>query len=481
MSVTAGGHRRAIVALAWPVYVELLAGVVAGIIDVAWVAHLGPAPTAAVALATNLENLVLGLVLIAGAGTTVLIAARPAADGRRAAMRGGAVLSAVITVVVVAGGLAFRGPVVGMFFGPGDARRDALGYLAISVPGLAVYFGQLMVDAVFKGLGDTRTPMRLAMGANALILVLDPTLIYGLGFGVRGAAMATVTGRAAMLAVAGVLVRRRIGHDEAAEVHTVAARPASPAQPAVAALSASSAQPAVAARSGGGSIAVLEAPAVTAALPRRAATATARGLAASALEVARAGAPLGTDFLVRMAGATALAGVVAGFGVTAVAAYGIGTKAMYFASMAFYAVRQAATIHSARSAPDSAHRITTAVIGVGAVVGAVAAVGYAGAAPWIMAAFTGRAEVVAVGVVFLRWLALYLLPISVVISLSGALAAGRGGNRLLPVTAGGTVVLVVLAHLLAGPFGLPGVWAAMVASAALQCAALLVLLRGQRR
>ncbi|MEY9908801.1 Na+-driven multidrug efflux pump [Catenulispora sp. MAP12-49] len=481
MSVTAGGHRRAIVALAWPVYVELLAGVVAGIIDVAWVAHLGPAPTAAVALATNLENLVLGLVLIAGAGTTVLIAARPAADGRRAAMRGGAVLSAVITVVVVAGGLAFRGPVVGMFFGPGDARRDALGYLAISVPGLAVYFGQLMVDAVFKGLGDTRTPMRLAMGANALILVLDPTLIYGLGFGVRGAAMATVTGRAAMLAVSGVLVRRRIGHDEAAEVHTVAARPASPAQPAVAALSASSAQPAVAARSGGGSIAVLEAPAVTAALPRRAATATARGLAASALEVARAGAPLGTDFLVRMAGATALAGAVAGFGVTAVAAYGIGTKAMYFASMAFYAVRQAATIHSARSAPDSAHRITTAVIGVGAVVGAVAAVGYAGAAPWIMAAFTGRAEVVAVGVVFLRWLALYLLPISVVISLSGALAAGRGGNRLLPVTAGGTVVLVVLAHLLAGPFGLPGVWAAMVASAALQCAALLVLLRGQRR
>ncbi|MEY9893936.1 Na+-driven multidrug efflux pump, partial [Catenulispora sp. MAP5-51] len=248
MSVTAGGHRRAIVALAWPVYVELLAGVVAGIIDVAWVAHLGPAPTAAVALATNLENLVLGLVLIAGAGTTVLIAARPAADGRRAAMRGGAALSAIITVVVVGGGLAFRGPVVGMFFGPGDARRDALGYLAISVPGLAVYFGQLMVDAVFKGLGDTRTPMRLAMGANALILVLDPTLIYGLGFGVRGAAMATVTGRAAMLAVAGVLVRRRIGHDEAAEVHTVAARPASPAQPAVAAQPASPAQPAVAAQ-----------------------------------------------------------------------------------------------------------------------------------------------------------------------------------------------------------------------------------------
>lgn len=202
-------------------------------------------------------------------------------------------------------------------------------------------------------------------------------------------------------------------------------------------------------------------------------------LTRSAPDVARTGAPLGIDFLVRMAGATALAGVVASFGVTAVAAYGIGTKAMYFASMAFYAVRQAATVHSARNAPD--RRIGMAAVAVGGALGLVAALVYAGAAPWIMAAFTGRADVIAVGVVFLRWLAVYLVPTSMVISLSGALAAGQGGNRLLPVTVGGTVVLVVLAHVLAGPFGLAGVWAAMVGSATLQCVALLLLLRGQRR
>ncbi|MFD0632877.1 hypothetical protein ACFQ9X_16115 [Catenulispora yoronensis] len=66
------------------------------------------------------------------------------------------------------------------------------------------------------------------------------------------------------------------------------------------------------------------------------------------------------------------------------------------------------------------------------------------------------------------------------ISLSGVLAAGRGargGNRLLLVTVAGTAALVGLAHVLSGPFGLAGVWAAMVGGAALQCAALLVLLR----
>ncbi|MEZ0112709.1 Na+-driven multidrug efflux pump [Catenulispora sp. EB89] len=609
MSIGTAGHRRAIVALAWPVYVELLAGVVAGIIDVAWVAHLGPAPTAAVALATNLENLVLGLVYIAGAGTTMLVAARATAEGRRAAIRGGAALSAVITTAVVGAGLAFRGQVVGLFFGTGegDARRAALGYLAISIPGLAVYFGQIMVDAVFKGLGDTRTPMRLAMGANALILVLDPTLIYGLGLGVRGAAIATVTGRAAMLAVAAVVVRRRVVESQPAQNPTTmpartlpnsdiassangAAPTAAPVTkraqvtlreaadpvlatsakaplasglassadklPQVALLEVAAATSAKAPQATDVAssaaelpqVALLETTAPTSAkapqatdvassadklpqvalletaaptstktplatdvagsagklrpvvlleavdresasplgspaialsqlsasaLPR---PATLRDLAYSALEVARAGAPLGTDFIVRMAGATALAGVVATFGVAAVAAYGIGTKAMYFASMAFYAVRQAATIHSARSAPD--RRIGSAVLGVGAVLGLGAAVVYAAAAPWIMAAFTARPDVAAVGVVFLRWLALYLVPTSVVIGLSGVLAAGRGGRRLLPVTVFGTVLAVVLAHVLSGPFSLAGVWAAMASSAALQCAALLVLLRG---
>lgn len=322
--------------------------------------------------------------------------------------------------------------------------------------------------------------------------MLDPTLIYGFGLGVRGAAIATVTGRAAMLAVAAALVRRRAAPDQLTHDHSsntaANSRPAAalslaapkPAMPAAGpgnsprAMQAAVPDPDVA-MTGGAAIAVLEAP-ILPPLPRR-------DLIRSALDVARAGTPLGIDFLVRMAGATALAGVVAGFGVTAVAAYGIGTKAMYFASMAFYAVRQAATIHSARNAPH--RRIGMAAVAVGGALVLVAGVLYAGAAPWIMAAFTGRAEVIAVGVVFLRWLAVYLVPTSMVISLSGALAAGRGGNRLLPVTVGGTVVLVLLAYVLAGPFGLAGVWAAMAGSATLQCAALLLLLllllRGQRR
>ncbi|WP_343244902.1 MATE family efflux transporter, partial [Streptomyces sp. SID14478] len=85
-------HRRTLVGLARPVYFSLLASVAAGIINTVWVARLGGDAVAAVAVATNVENVLLGVALVFGSGTTVLVAhARGAADpgAVRAAVRGG--------------------------------------------------------------------------------------------------------------------------------------------------------------------------------------------------------------------------------------------------------------------------------------------------------------------------------------------------------------------------------------------------------
>lgn len=48
------------------------------------------------------------------------------------------------------------------------------------------------VQGVFRGLGDARTPLAATLGCNALNLALDPLLIFALGWGVAGAAQATV-------------------------------------------------------------------------------------------------------------------------------------------------------------------------------------------------------------------------------------------------------------------------------------------------
>lgn len=290
-------HRRQLIALAHQVYLSLLASVAAGIINTVWVSRLGGPAVAAVAVATNTENVLLGVALVFASGTTVLVAhARGArnAGAVRSAVRGGWALCAVVTPVVVAAGLLLREPLARLVLGgDGAALPLATAYFAVSLPGVAVFFAQQLVDGILKGTGDTRTPMRLALLANGLILAADPLLIHL--DGVRGAAASTVLCRCAALAVGLVALRRN------ALLRTARAIPA--AEP------------------------------VPAALRRTLTT----------------GLPMSADFTVRQTGALVLVAIVARIGVTAVAAYAIAYKVMYVATMAFYAVRQAASIHTAHT------------------------------------------------------------------------------------------------------------------------------------
>ncbi|WP_318211280.1 MULTISPECIES: MATE family efflux transporter [unclassified Streptomyces] len=455
-------HRRTLVRLARPVYLELLAGVAAGVINVIWVARLGGDAVAAVAVATNVENLLLGVVLVAGSGTTVLVARARGADDPaavRAAVRGGAALCALLVPPVAVAGYLLREPLAALLLGGQDHPAHALAtaYFAVSLPGTAVFFAITVLDGILKGAGDTRTPMRLAFLANGLILVLDPLLIQA--YGVRGAALATVTGRVVALSV-GLLVLRR---------HPLlrAARAVRPTERTAAAL-------------------------------RR---------------TAGTGLPMGVDFAVRMAGALALVSVVARLGVTEMAAYGIATKAMYVATMAFYAVRQAAAIHSAHllgsaegagpgagpgsdRSPGSGQAPAQAVglarrldaglgerraVGrqallLGGSLGAGSAVLlFLGAGP-VMRIFGAEPEVAEAGALFLRCLGPHLLFMGGFIALAGVFEGTGGSPYLARITSAGVLVQLPLAHGLSG-LGLPGICLAMALATAAQCAALGLLYR----
>ncbi|MFF7067592.1 MATE family efflux transporter [Streptomyces pseudovenezuelae] len=421
-------HRKQLVALAHPVYLGLLASVAAGIINTVWVSRLGGSAVAAVAVATNTENVLLGVALVFGSGTTVLVAhARGARDpgGVRAAVRGGVALWALVTPVVAVGGFLLREPLARLVLDGGPAVSLATAYFAVSLPGITVFFAQQLVDGILKGAGDTRTPMRLALLANGLILVCDPFLIQA--YGVRGAAASTVLCRAVALGT-GLLVLRRN-----ALLRSCAGAPAG----------------------------------------------------VSPRGTLRTGLPMAADFTVRQGGALVLVAIVARLGVTAVAAYAIAYKVMYVATMAFYAVRQAASIHTAqlRGAGRDARRVVgrEAVLVSGAV-GLAAAVLLLVTAPWIMAAFGAGPEVAHDGVLFLRCVGPYLLLMACFIALGGVFEGSGGAPALLKVTLLGTAVQLALAYACTG-LGLPGVCLALALAMALQCGIALLLLRraGARR
>ncbi|MDX3527933.1 MATE family efflux transporter [Streptomyces sp. ID05-39B] len=425
-------HREQLVALARPVYFSLLASVAAGLINTVWVSRLGGPAVAAVAVATTAENVLLGIALVFASGTTVLVSrARGAGDLSvvRAAVRGGWALCAAVTPVVAGGGFLLREPLARLVLGgdDGPALGLAVAYFAISMPGVAVFFAQNLVDGLLKGTGDTRTPMRLALLANTLILALDPLLIHL--YGVPGAAACTVLCRCVALGLGLLALRRN-------------------------------------------------------ALLKSAAEAPAAGTTGAALRrTLTTGLPMSLDFTVRQAGALALVAVVARLGVTAVAAYAIAYKVLYVATMAFYAVRQAASIHTAHTLgagrPGQRWAIGRQAVLVSGTVGLVAALLLAAAAPWIMAGFGAGPAVSAEGVLFLRCVGPYLLLTAGFIALGGVFEGSGGAPVLLRVTVLGTAVQLPLAYALSG-LGLPGVCLALALSMAVQCAVVGLLLRRAR-
>lgn len=49
-----------------------------------------------------------------------------------------------------------------------------------------------MLQGVFRGLGDTRTPLYATVACNLLNIILNPLLIFGCKMGVAGSALGTL-------------------------------------------------------------------------------------------------------------------------------------------------------------------------------------------------------------------------------------------------------------------------------------------------
>ncbi|MFF4381401.1 MATE family efflux transporter [Kitasatospora sp. NPDC001547] len=430
------GQVRRLTALAVPVYAELLSGVVASVIGTLWVAGLGGAAVAAVTLAGTVENLLLGLVLVVGSGTSVRLShALGAGDHADAArtVRAARRLCVTGSVLLAVPGFLLRDRLAGAFL-DGEAAAQAAEYLTVAFPAFALFFGQRVADELFKGAGDTRTPMRIALLSNALLLLLDPLLILGPGplpaLGVPGAALALALSRAIALA-ATLRLRRRRHRGQ----------------------------------------------------PRQQAVGGTGGVGPAAARILRAGAPFGLDFTARMAVGTAQLALVAGFGVAAVAGYGVGYRVLLVVTMAFYALRQAAAIEAARltgagkgAALGTLRRATARLA---ALLGAVAAVLSATLAGPLTALFTEDRAVAAQSVGFLRAAALYLLPYALVVAVGGVHQAAGAGRPLAVSVLLGLGAQLAASAALSGPLGVTGVWLGPAVGAAVQLALIITLTRAR--
>ncbi|HBG09812.1 MAG TPA: MATE family efflux transporter, partial [Firmicutes bacterium] len=190
--------RSRILRLAWPAIVENLLHTMVGIVDTAMVGRLGAAALAAVGLGNQINHLGLTIFSALATGSTALVARHIGAkepERARDVARQSLVLGLFVSGTVMLIFLFTARGLLGLLFrrSEGLVLDSAAAYVRIVASAMILNYFLIVINAVLRGAGDTKTPMRITALVNVINIVGNAIFIYGLGpipaLGVAGAAL----------------------------------------------------------------------------------------------------------------------------------------------------------------------------------------------------------------------------------------------------------------------------------------------------
>ena len=194
--MTDGVDARRIVALAVSAFFVLAAEPLFLLVDTGVVGHLGRTQLAALGAAGTVMTLLSLIGTSLEYGTTGRAARHFGAGRRDAAVDEGVQASWLGVLIGVAGvflGELLAGPVTRLVAGgAGPVARAAEAWLRIAVLGLPFLLLVLAGNGWMRGVQDTRSPVRIVLVANVLSAAASPVLVYPMGLGLSGSAIANV-------------------------------------------------------------------------------------------------------------------------------------------------------------------------------------------------------------------------------------------------------------------------------------------------
>lgn len=210
----------AIVTLAWPTLLEQMLQTLVQYIDAAMVGRIGADATATVGMSTSVTWLVNGPLFAMGIGFMAFISrcmgAKSYKDVKRASVQ--SVLVTMVAGVVVGVLTLLISPVLPVWMGVEEKiRHDASLYFAIICLPMLFRSAIIIFGAVLRAVGDTKTPMLVNVCMNIVNIILNYIFIYdtrmiqiagknvkmfGFGYGAVGAGIGT----AVSFVVGGILM-----------------------------------------------------------------------------------------------------------------------------------------------------------------------------------------------------------------------------------------------------------------------------------
>jgi len=196
---TEGPIVGSLVKLALPIVFANLLQTAYQLIDTFWVGRLGAEAVAAVSLSFPINFLMMSM----GGGLFIAGSILVAQNKGRGDLEQVDYISAqtmmmliLVSVIISPLGYFFAEPIMKLIGAQGNVLPNAVSFLQITFLGSIFLFGYFAFQALMRGVGDVKTPIRIVFATVVMNFVLDPPLIMGWGpipaMGVSGAAIATV-------------------------------------------------------------------------------------------------------------------------------------------------------------------------------------------------------------------------------------------------------------------------------------------------
>lgn len=193
---TQGSIRKAVFLLAIPMILELSLESVFALVDIFFVSKLGENAIASVGLTESVITLVYSIAIGLSVAATAVVARRIGEKNPDAAAHAGAqslIICFIISALVTVAGVIFAPDILNLMGASEQVVADGAIFTRIMFGGSLVIMLIFLINGIFRGAGNAAMAMKSLWIASLVNIVLCPVLIHF--FGLKGAAIATVTGR----------------------------------------------------------------------------------------------------------------------------------------------------------------------------------------------------------------------------------------------------------------------------------------------
>lgn len=212
-NLTSGSVFRNIVYFSLPYLLSYFLQTLYGMADLFIIGQFnGVDSITAVSVGSQVMHMLTVMIVGLAMGSTVMIGQAIGAGQKKDASNTiGNTISLFMLVAVIATGLllALVKPIVGAMSTPAEAVSGTVIYLTICFIGIPFITAYNIISSIFRGLGDSKSPMYFIAVACTLNILLDYLLIGVFRLGPAGAALGTTLSQTASVIIALIVIRKK--------------------------------------------------------------------------------------------------------------------------------------------------------------------------------------------------------------------------------------------------------------------------------